>query len=73
MAAHANTDKLVDALAAGPLGAKLRVPVLLVSNKGLADLQAEAIKNLVAEKVHQVGGGIPEPALNRIIDLVNAN
>ena len=73
LVAHANTDKLVDALAAGPLGAKLRVPVLLVSNKGLADLQAEAIKNLVAEKVHQVGGGIPEPALNRIIDLVNAN
>ena len=63
----------MDALAAGLLGAKLRMPVLLVSNKGLADLQAETINNLVAEKVHQVGGGILEPALNPFIDLVNTN
>lgn len=71
LVAHSNTNKLVDALVAGPLAAKLKVPVLLVSNKGLAHLQIEPLYNLAAERIHQVGGGVPASALNHIIELVN--
>ena len=70
MVAHASTDKLVDALAAGPLAAKYNVPVLLVANK-LDPLQVSAIKGKHANEVHQIGGGIGEPVLKQVVDLMN--
>ncbi|WP_282173963.1 Ig-like domain-containing protein [Cytobacillus firmus] len=70
MVAHASTDKLVDALAAGPLAAKYNVPVLLVANK-LDPLQVSAIKGKHANDVHQIGGGIGEPVLKQVVDLMN--
>lgn len=70
MVAHASTDKLVDALAAGPLAAKYNVPVLLVSNK-LESSQVNVIKGKYANDVHQIGGGIGEPVLKQVVDLMN--
>ncbi|WP_282140965.1 Ig-like domain-containing protein [Cytobacillus oceanisediminis] len=70
MVAHASTSKLVDALAAGPLAAKYNVPVLLVSNK-LESSQVNVIKGKHANDVHQIGGGIGEPVLKQVVDLMN--
>ncbi|MDF2037682.1 Ig-like domain-containing protein [Cytobacillus oceanisediminis] len=70
MVAHASTPKLVDALAAGPLAAKYNVPVLLVSSK-LDPLQVNVIKGKHANDVHQIGGGIGEPVLKQVVDLMN--
>ncbi|WP_053433614.1 leucine-rich repeat domain-containing protein [Sporosarcina globispora] len=70
MVAHSNTAKLVDALAAGPLAAKFNVPVLLVSST-LADSQISTLEAKQSENVHQVGGGIGEPVLKQVVDLMN--
>ncbi|UOE55148.1 Ig-like domain-containing protein [Cytobacillus oceanisediminis] len=70
MVAHASTSKLVDALAAGPLAAKYNVPVLLVSNK-LDSSQVNVIQGKHANDVHQIGGGIGEPVLKQVVDLMN--
>ncbi|MGG4491310.1 cell wall-binding repeat-containing protein [Metabacillus idriensis] len=71
MAAHSNTDKLVDALAAGPLAAKWNVPVLLVSDTGLHHTQISAIEGVQTAKVHQIGGGIDAAILDQLVELMN--
>ena len=45
MVAHSQTEKLVDALAAGPLAAKFNVPVLLVSSNGLDSVANQCNRN----------------------------
>ncbi|MEH7381387.1 cell wall-binding repeat-containing protein [Bacillus sp. JJ1533] len=70
MVAHSNSKKLVDALAAGPLAAKLKVPVLLVSTK-IEDSQIKVISKFQTKQVHQIGGGIEDKIVNDIVDLMN--
>lgn len=70
MAAHSNTDKLVDALAAGPLAAKYNVPVLLVSNY-LDSMQISVIEPMKSRSVTQIGGGIDHSIMDQIVRLMN--
>ena len=71
LVAHSATVKLVDALAAGPLAAKLKVPVLLVSDSGLDNSQIKAIDPIKTNKVYQVGGGIQPTVIESVADLMN--
>ena len=71
LVAHSDTSKLVDALSAGPLAAKFKVPVLLVSNYGLDNTQISAIETKQTSHVHQIGGGIGASILDQIVDLMN--
>ena len=71
MVAHSQTEKLVDALAAGPLAAKFNVPVLLVSSNGLDQSQISAIETKQTNNVHQIGGGIESSVLDQIVELMN--
>ncbi len=70
MVAHSDTVKLVDALSAGPLAAKWKVPVLLVSSK-VDSSQSKVISNYKTNQVHQIGGGIDDKVLNQVVDLMN--
>jgi putative cell wall-binding protein len=65
--AKSETDYLVDALSAGPLAAKWKSPVLLVSQRGLAQFQKEVVNSKRAKYVHQVGGGINEEAVKDVV------
>ena len=70
LVAHSDTAKLVDALAAGPLAAKLKVPVLLASDNGLDKSQIKAIEPIKADKVHQIGGGLQSTVIDSIVELM---
>jgi putative cell wall-binding protein/alpha-tubulin suppressor-like RCC1 family protein len=70
MVAHSSTEKLVDALAAGPLAAKLNVPVLLVSS-WIDPTQTSVISDKKALQVNVIGGGIDPSVTQQIIHYMN--
>ncbi|MCM3663697.1 cell wall-binding repeat-containing protein [Mesobacillus subterraneus] len=61
------TKLLVDALTAGPLAAKMGVPVLLVSQKGLHPEQQTVLNGMTTKFVHQIGGGIKDSVMNQVV------
>lgn len=65
--AKSETKLLVDALTAGPLAAKMGVPVLLVSQKGLHAEQQAVLSGMTTIYVHQIGGGIKESVINAVV------
>lgn len=66
--AKSETASLVDALAAGPLAAKLGSPVLLVSSSvGLLPAQQQVLAGKQAKYVHQIGGGVNPAAVSKIV------
>ncbi|MGD6803427.1 S8 family serine peptidase [Rossellomorea vietnamensis] len=71
MIAKSETEKLVDALSAGPLAAKAGVPVLLVSESGLESSQVSVLQTKQTTQVHQIGGGINQKVIQQVIEYVN--
>ncbi|WP_421381694.1 Ig-like domain-containing protein [Bacillus salacetis] len=71
MIAKSETEKLVDALSAGPLASKWGVPVLLASQKGLDDAQVSILQTKEAKRVHQIGGGINSTVIDQVLNYVN--
>ncbi|MBT2692556.1 Ig-like domain-containing protein [Bacillus sp. ISL-55] len=71
MIAKSATDALVDALTAGPLAAKLQVPVVLASQSGLNQQQKVVVGQKEAKHVHQIGGGINSTILLDVVQLVS--
>lgn len=66
--AKSETTSLVDALAAGPLAAKLGSPVLLVSStQGLLPAQRKLLETKHSKYVHQIGGGVNPAAVNEVM------
>ncbi|WHZ02438.1 Ig-like domain-containing protein [Neobacillus sp. YX16] len=65
--AKSETENLVDALSAGPLAAKLKSPVLLVSYLGLFDQQKQVLSDKQSKYVHQIGGGVNSNAINEVV------
>jgi Leucine-rich repeat (LRR) protein/putative cell wall-binding protein len=69
LVAKSETKSLVDALAAGPLAAKLGAPVLLASAYNLSFYQLESLSGVYSKYVHQIGGGVNENTVNQIVRL----
>ena len=67
MIAKSETEKLVDALTAGPLAAKMGVPVLLVSQIGISPAQKECLSSMRLKYVNQIGGGINPLVVSEIM------
>ncbi|MCM3663700.1 cell wall-binding repeat-containing protein [Mesobacillus subterraneus] len=67
LVAKSETNLLVDALTAGPLAAKMGVPVLLVSQKGLHPEQQTVLNGITTKFVHQIGGGIKDSVINVVV------
>jgi putative cell wall-binding protein len=68
LVAKSETASLVDALAAGPLAAKLGSPVLLVSSSyGILASQKQALAGKHSKYVHQIGGGVNPSAVSDLI------
>jgi putative cell wall-binding protein len=66
--AKSETESLVDALAAGPLAAKLGSPVLLVSSPyGILASQKQALAGKNSKYVHQIGGGVNPSAVGELV------
>jgi putative cell wall-binding protein len=66
--AKSETASLVDALAAGPLAAKLGSPVLLVSStQGLLPAQRKLLETKHSKYVHQIGGGVNPAAVSEVM------
>jgi putative cell wall-binding protein len=66
--AKSETESLVDALAAGPLAAKLGSPVLLVSSHyGILASQKQALAGKNSKYVHQIGGGVNPSAVGELV------
>jgi putative cell wall-binding protein len=66
--AKSETASLVDALAAGPLAAKLGSPVLLVSSYvGLLPAQRQVLDSKHSKYVHQIGGGVNPEAVGEVM------
>ena len=64
-------DKLVDALTAAPLAAKLNAPIVLATND-LTEAQEEVLELMSiddASKIYQVGGGIATTLVNKLVNL----
>nr|WP_263324623.1 Ig-like domain-containing protein [Neobacillus sp. Marseille-Q6967] len=66
--AKSGTESLVDALTAGPLAAKMKSPVLLVSQWGIQSSQKAVLSVKHSKYVHQVGGGINSKAVNEVVE-----
>ncbi|MDR0880550.1 MAG: family 10 glycosylhydrolase [Clostridioides sp.] len=64
------SDKLVDALTAGPLAAKSNSPVFLVGT-ALSDSQNTVMGLKKTGTVYRVGGDIPQRAFVRLVNLVS--
>lgn len=60
----ANQDKLIDALAVGPLAAKNNSPVILATNT-LDKSQESSLKGKNSSKLFEVGGGIASSVIDR--------
>ncbi|HBG3257626.1 TPA: cell wall-binding protein Cwp10 [Clostridioides difficile] len=65
----ANQDKLIDALAVGPLAAKNNSPVILATNT-LDKSQESSLKGKNSSKLFEVGGGIASSVINKIKSLI---
>ncbi|NYE05880.1 putative cell wall-binding protein/flagellar motor switch/type III secretory pathway protein FliN [Bacillus niacini] len=66
--AKSETESLVDALAAGPLAAKLGSPVLLISSSyGILSSQKQVLAGKHAKYVHQIGGGVNPSAVSEMV------
>lgn len=64
----ANQDKLIDALAVGPLAAKNNSPVILATNT-LDKSQESSLKGKNSSKLFEVGGGIASSVIDKIKSL----
>ncbi|MDK2586307.1 cell wall-binding repeat-containing protein [Romboutsia sedimentorum] len=62
----AKSDVLVDALAAGPLAAKLNSPILINPTTYVSNYHQDNLSNKSAKLVYQVGGGINDNVINDI-------
>ncbi|WHZ02783.1 cell wall-binding repeat-containing protein [Neobacillus sp. YX16] len=68
LVAKSETANLVDALAAGPLAAKLGSPVLLISSYvGLLPEQKQVLAGKHSKYVHQIGGGVNPAAVREVV------
>lgn len=67
----ANQDKLIDALAVGPLAAKNNSPVVLATNT-LDKSQESSLKNKNSSKLFEVGGGIASSVVDKIKSLIES-
>ncbi|MCC0646921.1 cell wall-binding repeat-containing protein [Clostridioides sp. ZZV15-6598] len=67
----ANQDKLIDALAVGPLAAKNNSPVVLATNT-LDKSQEASLKNKNSSKLFEVGGGIASSVVDKIKSLIES-
>ncbi|MDI0265972.1 cell wall-binding repeat-containing protein [Clostridioides difficile] len=67
----ANQDKLIDALAVGPLAAKNNSPVLLATNT-LDKSQEISLKNKNSYKLFEIGGGIASSVVDKIKSLIES-
>ncbi len=65
----ANQDKLIDALAVGPLAAKNNSPVILATNT-LDKSQESSLKGKNSSKLFEVGGGIASSVVDKIKSLI---
>lgn len=65
----ANQDKLIDALAVGPLAAKNNSPVVLATNT-LDKSQEISLKNKNSSKLFEIGGGIASSVVDKIKSLI---
>ncbi|EGT3844456.1 cell wall-binding protein Cwp10 [Clostridioides difficile] len=65
----ANQDKLIDALAVGPLAAKNNSPVILATNM-LDKSQESSLKGKNSSKLFEVGGGIASSVIDKIKSLI---
>ncbi|ENZ9536402.1 cell wall-binding protein Cwp10 [Clostridioides difficile] len=65
----ANQDKLIDALAVGPLAAKNNSPVILATNT-LDKSQESSLKGTNSSKLFEVGGGIASSVIDKIKSLI---
>ncbi|HBF4559564.1 cell wall-binding protein Cwp10 [Clostridioides difficile] len=65
----ANQDKLIDALAVGPLAAKNNSPVILATNT-LDKSQESSLKGKNSSKLFEVGGGIASSVIDKIKRLI---
>ncbi|HFL2397455.1 TPA: cell wall-binding protein Cwp10 [Clostridioides difficile] len=65
----ANQDKLIDALAVGPLAAKNNSPVILATNT-LDKSQESSLKGKDSSKLFEVGGGIASSVIDKIKSLI---
>ena len=65
----ANQDKLIDALAVGPLAAKNNSPVILAANT-LDKSQESSLKGKNSSKLFEVGGGIASSVIDKIKSLI---
>ncbi|HBF8754537.1 cell wall-binding protein Cwp10 [Clostridioides difficile] len=65
----ANQDKLIDALAVGPLAAKNNSPVILATNT-LDKSQESSLKGKNSSKLFEVGGGIASSIIDKIKSLI---
>lgn len=61
----ANQDKLIDALAVGPLAAKNNSPVILATNT-LDKSQESSLKGKNSSKLFEVGGGVASSVVDKI-------
>lgn len=67
----ANQDKLIDALAVGPLAAKNNSPVVLATNT-LDKSQEISLKNKNSYKLFEIGGGIASSVVDKIKSLIES-
>ncbi|MCR8748802.1 cell wall-binding protein Cwp10 [Clostridioides difficile] len=65
----ANQDKLIDALAVGPLAAKNNSPVILATNT-LDKSKESSLKGKNSSKLFEVGGGIASSVIDKIKSLI---
>lgn len=62
----AKSDVLVDALAAGPLAAKLNSPIIINPTTYVSKYHEENLANKSVDVVYQIGGGIRDSVINDI-------
>ncbi|MDB3086145.1 cell surface protein [Clostridioides difficile] len=67
----ANQDKLIDALAVGPLAAKNNSPIVLATNT-LDKSQEISLKNKNSSKLFEIGGGIASSVVDKIKSLIES-
>ncbi|MEG2058174.1 MAG: cell wall-binding repeat-containing protein, partial [Romboutsia sp.] len=62
-------DPLVDALAAGPLAAAKKSPIVIIGNT-VSRGQIEILNKKTTDVIYEVGGGINQSSFNKIVDLL---
>jgi N-acetylmuramoyl-L-alanine amidase len=62
----AKSDVIVDALAAGPLAAKLNSPILITPKTYVSAFHSYNLKTKKANKVYQIGGGMKDSVVQSI-------